>query len=80
MSAGNGTARGRFRFAEWTLTADAELGLRHYAECRNCGAKSVDTADPDDAQVWCLKHAGLTGHTSFEMTAFQLFEAAPTGR
>jgi hypothetical protein len=80
MSTGNGTARGRFRFAEWTLTADTELGLRYHAKCRDCGAKCIDTYSPDDAQLWCLKHAGRTGDTSFELFACQFFEAAPTGR
>nr|WP_190085916.1 hypothetical protein [Streptomyces longisporoflavus] len=38
----------------------------------------MDTADPDEAQMWCLKHAGLTRHTGYELSAFQLFNAAIT--
>jgi hypothetical protein len=80
MSPGNGTSRGRFRLARWTLTAETELGLRHFGECRECWEKSVDTADPGEAQLWCLRHAGVSGHTSFELFAFQFFEATLKGQ
>ncbi|MEV6756994.1 hypothetical protein [Streptomyces sp. NPDC051214] len=30
----------------------------------------------EDAQLWCLKHAGATGHRGYELEAFQFFTAA----
>ncbi|WP_220127583.1 hypothetical protein [Streptomyces sp. NBRC 110611] len=54
------------------------MTLRYIGKCLTCVERSVDTADPDDGQVWCLRHAGATGHTSYEMTAFQYFDATLT--
>ncbi|MEV0371172.1 hypothetical protein AB0I10_15300 [Streptomyces sp. NPDC050636] len=67
--------RARYRFAEWTLAADSEVSLRFVGECLDCGERCVDTASADEAQWWCLKHAGLTGDRRFEMKGFQFFTA-----
>ena len=80
MSMGNGITRGRYRFAEWTLTAMPTMAVRHFGKCLTCGERSDDTADADDAQVWCLKHAGLTHHSGYELSAFQYFNATVTDR
>ncbi len=54
------------------------MTVRHVGKCLTCGERSADTADPDAAQVWCLKHAGLTRHSGYELAAFQCFNAAMT--
>ncbi|MWA11581.1 hypothetical protein E5671_20765 [Streptomyces sp. BA2] len=54
------------------------MGVRHVGKCLACGEHSVDTAEPDEAQLWCLRHAGMTRHAGFELTAFQFFSAAIT--
>ncbi|MEV5877937.1 hypothetical protein AB0L75_27685 [Streptomyces sp. NPDC052101] len=78
MNTGNGNSRRRYRFAQWTLAAMPAMAVRHFGKCLTCGERSADTADPDDAQVWCLKHAGLTHHSGYELSAFQYFNATMT--
>jgi hypothetical protein len=78
MSEGNESVRRRYRFAEWTLTAMPTMTVRHFAKCLTCGQRSADTAEPDEAQLWCLKHAGLTHHSGYELSAFQYFNAMMT--
>ncbi|MFI9170805.1 DUF7848 domain-containing protein [Streptomyces lincolnensis] len=72
------TARARYRFAQWTLRAITTMAVRHFGLCLSCDERSTDTTDPDTAQLWCLKHAGLTGHTGYELSAFQHFNATMT--
>ncbi|NUK08366.1 hypothetical protein HRW18_10140 [Streptomyces lunaelactis] len=36
------------------------------------------TTSADDAQLWCLKHAGMSGDKHFKLTAFQPFDALPS--
>jgi hypothetical protein len=78
MSEGNESVRRRYRFAEWTLTAMPTMTVRHFGKCLTCGQRSADTAEPDEAQLWCLKHAGLTHHSGYELSAFQYFNAMMT--
>ncbi|MEV8319479.1 hypothetical protein AB0Q95_35510 [Streptomyces sp. NPDC059900] len=63
---------------EWTLAAMPGSVVRHVGKCLGCSDHSVDSADPDAAQLWCLRHAGLTGHRGFELSAFQFFSAEIT--
>ncbi|MER5259167.1 MULTISPECIES: hypothetical protein [unclassified Streptomyces] len=63
---------------EWTLAAMPGSDVRHVGTCLACSERSVDSADPGEAQLWCLRHAGLTRHTGFELTAFQFFSAVIT--
>ncbi|MCX4665904.1 hypothetical protein OG453_04320 [Streptomyces sp. NBC_01381] len=82
MSAG-GLSRGIYRFAEWTLKADPESAVRYVGKCLTCSERCADTAAGDDAQLWCLKHAGITGHGGYELWAFQYFTASmadPAGK
>jgi hypothetical protein len=78
MSVGNGNTLRRYRFTDWTLTVMPNMAVRHFGKCLTCGERSADTAEPDDAQVWCLKHAGLTHHSGYELSAFQYFNATMT--
>ncbi|MGW7573945.1 DUF7848 domain-containing protein [Streptomyces sp. NPDC054765] len=67
--------RTRYRFAEWTLMADGDCSVRYVGACLDCGEFCVDAASADEAQDWCLKRAGRTGETHFEMRALQYFTA-----
>ena len=78
MNTNHGIVRGRYRFAEWTLSTVPEMAVRYFGKCLTCGERSADTAESDTAQVWCLKHAGATRHTGYELSAFQYFNAAMT--
>ncbi|MEU3736553.1 hypothetical protein AB0E78_05710 [Streptomyces sp. NPDC032198] len=71
-----GVSRGIYRFAEWTLKAEPEAAVRHVGKCLTCSEQCVDTAAGDDAQLWCLKHAGITGHGGYELSASQHFTAS----
>lgn len=70
--------RSTYRFTEWTLSAVPEAEIRYYAKCLQCFAKSIDTETPDEAQLWCLKHAGISACIRYELIAFQYFDARPT--
>ncbi|GAA3151106.1 hypothetical protein ACFQ0X_20960 [Streptomyces rectiviolaceus] len=78
MSADSSLHRGRYRPIEWTLSAIPTMVVRHVGRCLSCGERSADTVDPDDAQLWCLRHAGMTQHSSYELSAFQYFNATIT--
>ncbi|MEV2252402.1 hypothetical protein AB0I94_17775 [Streptomyces sp. NPDC050147] len=69
-------SRGVYRFAEWTLKADQGTTMRYVGKCLTCSERYVDTATAEHAQLWCLKHAGITGHDSYELSAFQYFTAS----
>ncbi|GAU67071.1 putative hypothetical protein [Streptomyces sp. NBRC 110611] len=70
--------RARYRFLEWTLSAVPGMVVRHLGKCLTCAEQSVDTADASDAQTWCLKRAGATRHSVYELSAFQYFDATLT--
>ncbi|MGH4029841.1 hypothetical protein ACQB60_12990 [Actinomycetota bacterium Odt1-20B] len=80
MSAGaeSGIVRGRYRFVDWTLSAMPAVAVRYVGRCLSCGERCAGMAVADDAQLWCLKHAGATRHTGYEVSARQYFAAAPT--
>ncbi|MFD9908579.1 hypothetical protein [Streptomyces sp. NPDC059063] len=46
--------------------------------CLKCRAQSPGSEHSDNAQVWCLKHAGLTKHTAYGLSVFQPFTASLT--
>ncbi|WJV48357.1 DUF7848 domain-containing protein [Streptomyces flavofungini] len=75
MSGTGGIARGRYGFAEWALTAAEGMAVRYAGKCLSCGERSPDVLESDDAQLWCLKHAGAVRHSGFEVSAFQYFDA-----
>ncbi|MGW6318942.1 DUF7848 domain-containing protein [Streptomyces sp. NPDC055099] len=70
--------RGRFVLLEWTLAAMPGSAVRHVGKCLVCSEHSVDSAEPDEAQLWCLRHAGTTRHSGYELTEFQFFTATLT--
>ncbi|MDQ8707879.1 hypothetical protein RCO28_36235 [Streptomyces sp. LHD-70] len=76
MSASNeaGVCR-RYGFADWTLKAVRSWPVCYFASCLICGERSTDRPDAEAAQLWCLKHAGLTRHSGYELAVSQLFNA-----
>ncbi|MDI3417965.1 DUF7848 domain-containing protein [Streptomyces luteolus] len=66
----------RYGFADWTLKAVRSWPVCYFASCLICGERSKDQPDADAAQLWCLKHAGLTRHSGYELAVSQLFNAA----
>jgi hypothetical protein len=73
----NGSVRSRMRFGQWTLTTDTQAGpLLHEAECTTCLEKSDVAENWDEPQLWCLRHAGRTGHTGFRATVMGFFRAS----
>ena len=78
MSGAKGrTVRSRMRFGQWTLATDADGGpLIHEATCTTCADASGTADDWEEPQLWCLRHAGRTGHTGFCGTVTGLFRAS----
>jgi hypothetical protein len=75
MSADGKIVRGIYRFANWALTPAPDEPARYVAKCLTCGRRSMKTEDADEAQLWCLKHAGATRHSDFELSASRRYEA-----
>lgn len=65
--AGGGGSNVRvFRFADWSLSPDTSgSGPIFVSECTTCGLASESADEPEGPEIWCLKHAGLTGHTGY---------------
>ncbi|UQA94789.1 hypothetical protein K9S39_25630 [Streptomyces halobius] len=55
-----------------------DMPVRYVGTCLCCGERSAGTDNPDDAQLWCLKHAGATGDTGYELSTHSCFDAAPS--
>ncbi|MBT2507089.1 hypothetical protein J7I98_14565 [Streptomyces sp. ISL-98] len=72
------SVKARYRFVSWTLSAAENASIRFVGTCQDCRDHAVNCDDSDEATLWCLRHAGLTGHTRFEMTASQHFTATAT--
>ncbi|WP_157878484.1 hypothetical protein [Streptomyces chattanoogensis] len=47
-------------------------------KCLICWESCVDTPFAEKARDWCLKHVGVTGHTGFQLSAFEFFDAILT--
>jgi hypothetical protein len=62
--------------ASWVLTNEASSGPPiHGAECTTCEESSEGGEDWAQPQLWCLRHAGRTGHTLFRATVTTYFRA-----
>ncbi|MCQ4046042.1 hypothetical protein ACFOSC_02465 [Streptantibioticus rubrisoli] len=74
---GQGAVKSRVRFAQWVLSTETASGPPiHGAECAECGEVSDGADDWDGPQMWCLQHAGRTGHTLFRGTVTGYFRAS----
>ncbi|MEU1631188.1 hypothetical protein ABZ746_39335 [Streptomyces sp. NPDC020096] len=72
-----GPVRSRMRFAQWALTNEKASGPPiHGAECVKCEESSEGADDWEGPQLWCLRHAGRTGHTLFRATVTSYFRAS----
>lgn len=70
--------KARYRFMEWRLTANPDA-VGFTGRCVECGDASAAAPIPDEVQVWCLKHAGVSGHRVYELATVQMFAAEPNG-
>lgn len=69
-------ARGVWRFADWVLQLDTTgSGPVFEAECITCGDSSDAANGKEDPEMWCLRHAGRTGHTGFRSCVTTFFRA-----
>ncbi|WP_055470997.1 DUF7848 domain-containing protein [Streptomyces pathocidini] len=65
------------RYADWSLSVDESgSGPIYETECTTCGRQSGAAESKDEPEDWCLRHAGLTGHTGFRATTTSFFRAA----
>ncbi|WP_444972073.1 DUF7848 domain-containing protein [Streptomyces lunaelactis] len=68
------------RSAGWTLSIDLSgSGPIFEAECTSCGEASGPADDRAGPEIWCLRHAGRTGHTGFRGITTAFFRAALEG-
>ncbi|WP_443729197.1 DUF7848 domain-containing protein [Streptantibioticus parmotrematis] len=64
------------RYAQWVLTNEKSGGPpAHAAECVACGESSEGADDWEPPQLWCLRHAGRTGHDLFRGMVTSYFRA-----
>jgi hypothetical protein len=66
--------RAQYRYVDWRLTASQDT-TGFTGKCSGCDQASKPLPSSDAAQVWCLNHAGATGHRIFELTTAQRFTA-----
>ncbi|MFE7456326.1 hypothetical protein [Streptomyces sp. NPDC057554] len=65
------------RFADWTLNVDhTGSGPVFESECTTCGDCSGAAEGKDAPEMWCLRHAGRTGHTGFRGITTAFFRAS----
>ncbi|MER6051104.1 hypothetical protein ABT168_27245 [Streptomyces sp. NPDC001793] len=66
-----------WQFADWDLNVDTSAsGSIYQHQCMTCGEKSGVAATAEGPDVWCLRHAGLTGHTDFRGAVTTFFRAS----
>ncbi|NJQ00564.1 DUF7848 domain-containing protein [Streptomyces zingiberis] len=64
------------RFVRWSLTIAPDAEERTYAAgCTTCDETPDESMERGALELWCLRHAGRTGHRSFRMTATSLLLA-----
>lgn len=66
------------RRSDWTLSPDPHGGPAIYAaECTTCAEESPAADSTEAPDIWCLRHAGRTGHTGFRLTVTTFLRATP---
>ncbi|MCW2899275.1 MAG: hypothetical protein JWO67_1540 [Streptosporangiaceae bacterium] len=72
--------RAVLRFVAWTITPhqdpDAEP-ITHAMQCAACGEQSLTFEEIEPAQLWALKHAGLTRHDTYREAITRPWRARP---
>ena len=69
--------RAVFRFMDWALQVDTSgSGPIYEAECTTCSESSGTADSKDEPEVWCLRHAGRSGHTGFRAVTTSFFRAS----
>ncbi|RFU85511.1 hypothetical protein DY218_17025 [Streptomyces triticagri] len=68
------------RFEPWRLEVDSTGSPPiHEAECTTCNAASGAADDKAEPELWCLRHAGRTGHSGFRGITTTFFRATRLG-
>ncbi|MFD9488127.1 hypothetical protein ACFWBX_30010 [Streptomyces sp. NPDC059991] len=70
------TPRAIWRFADWALQLDTSgSGPIFESQCTTCNDSSEASDGKEVPEVWCLRHAGATGHTGFRAVTTSYFRA-----
>lgn len=70
--------RSWMRFVRWSLGNDPDGSPPIYQmECTTCLESSEAAEEKNEPELWCLKHAGRTGHTGFRGVITSFFRATP---
>ncbi|WP_442806716.1 DUF7848 domain-containing protein [Streptomyces sp. NBC_01750] len=65
-----------WRFVNWVLQLDTSgSGPIYETECTTCGESSEAADDKEAPELWCLQHAGRSGHTGFRALTTSFFRA-----
>lgn len=74
-----------FAFAEWTIGPERDdeghvMAVMREVQCRTCEEMSESSTEWSVMDGWALRHAGLTGHRSYQeiTTAALAVHPAPT--
>jgi hypothetical protein len=77
IESNEGLQKSPMLLASWLLSNEASSGAPiHGAECTTCDETSEGGEDWAEPQLWCLRHAGRTGHTLFRGTVTRYFRAS----
>lgn len=69
-------ARTVLRLVDWVLQPDASgSGPIFEAECTTCQESSEAADGKEQPEMWCLRHAGRSGHTGFRAVMTTFFRA-----
>lgn len=72
--------RSVMRYADWMLSTDRQgSGPVYEAECTTCGESSEAAETKDEPELWCLRHAGVSGHTGYRGITTAFFRATLFG-
>ncbi|MGK5628608.1 DUF7848 domain-containing protein [Streptomyces sp. URMC 123] len=70
-------ARAVYRFVDWKLEGlPTKETPSHITMCVACGVRSTPFLDVEQAELWALKHAGLSRHTAYEHTVTYYWRAS----
>ncbi|MFD9795716.1 hypothetical protein ACFWXK_32730 [Streptomyces sp. NPDC059070] len=64
------------RLADWVLQLDTSGSWPIFeTECMTCQDTSEASCGKERPEVWCLRHASVTGHTGFRRLKTSFFRA-----
>ncbi|WP_269853524.1 DUF7848 domain-containing protein [Streptomyces sp. RPT161] len=54
-----------YRFVDHTITEHPDTDVTLEAQCLHCADESGPQTATEPVDIWCLRHAGRTGHAGF---------------